>query len=84
MNKITHAIATLNAAHAQLEVESTRLLDEARRYRAQIGLRSFAQKIGMNPGSASRMLSLKRPITRNIVEKLRRVLRSSRKSPASS
>jgi hypothetical protein len=84
MSKIAHGIAALDAAHAQLEVESTSLLDEVRRYCAQIGLRSFAKKIGMNPGSASRLLSLKRPITRNTVEKLRRVLRSSGKSPAAS
>jgi hypothetical protein len=83
-NKITHAIAALDAAHAHLKVESASLLDEARRYCAQIGLRSFAKTIGMNPGSASRMLSLKRPITRNTFQKLRRVLRPSPKSPASS
>ena len=83
-NKIARGIAALDAAHMHLEVESTSLLDQARRYCAQIGLRSFAKKIGMNPGSASRLLSLKRPITRNTVEKLRRVLRSFGKSPAAS
>jgi hypothetical protein len=80
-NKIARGIAALDAAHTHLEVESTSLLDDARRYCAQIGLRCFAKKIGMNPGSASRMLRLKRPMTRSAVQKLMRVLRPSHNSP---